>query len=133
MGPFYASHGIVTIIIGTNSPFDFPEERAAALLDALETMRQENTRSTSPLENQLDVDKFAISGWSMGGGGAQRAAVLDNTIKSVVALCPWLPSPSLDHDSPVLIFSGENDPTAPPAQHADLHYAATPNTTIKFF
>ncbi|SRX76425.1 T9SS type A sorting domain-containing protein [Aequorivita antarctica] len=130
-GPFYASHGIVTIIIGTNSLFDFPEERAVALIDALETMRQENTRSSSPLENQLDVDKFAVSGWSMGGGGAQRAAVLDNTIKGVVALCPWLPNPSLNHDSPVLIFSGENDPTAPPAQHADLHYAATPETTNK--
>ncbi|SRX55697.1 T9SS type A sorting domain-containing protein [Aequorivita sp. CIP111184] len=130
-GPFYASHGIVTIIIGTNSLFDFPEERAVALIDALETMRQENTRSSSPLENQLDVDKFAVSGWSMGGGGAQRAAVLDNTIKGVVALCPWLPNASLNHDSPVLIFSGENDPTAPPAQHADLHYAATPNTTNK--
>ncbi len=130
-GPFYASHGIVTIIIGTNSLFDFPEERAVALIDALETMRQENTRITSPLENSLDVDKFAVSGWSMGGGGAQRAAVLDNTIKGVVALCPWLPNPSLNHDSPVLIFSGQNDPTAPPAQHADLHYAATPNTTNK--
>jgi len=34
-GPFYASHGIVTIIIGTNSLFDFPEARAEALLDAL--------------------------------------------------------------------------------------------------
>ncbi len=130
-GPFYASHGIVAIIIGTNSVFDFPEARAIALLDALETMRQENIRNTSPLENQLDVDKFAVSGWSMGGGGAQRAAVLDNTIKGVVALCPWLTNPSLNHDSPVLIFSGQNDTTAPPAQHADLHYNATPNTTDK--
>lgn len=130
-GPFYASHGIVTIIIGTNSIFDVPETRAIALIDALETMRQENTRTSSPLENQLDVNKFAVSGWSMGGGGAQRAAVLDNSIKGVVALCPWLPNASLNHDSPVLIFSGENDPTAPPAQHADLHYAATPNTTNK--
>ncbi len=130
-GPFYASHGIVTIIIGTNSLFDLPEIRAVALLDALETMRQENTRITSPLENKLDVDKFAVSGWSMGGGGAQRAAVLDNSIKGVVALCPWLPNPSLNHDSPVLIFSGQNDPTAPPAQHADIHYNVTPNTTDK--
>ncbi|WP_026449751.1 T9SS type A sorting domain-containing protein [Aequorivita capsosiphonis] len=130
-GPFYASHGIATIIIGTNSIFDFPEARAYALIDALETMRQENARSTSPLENKLDVDKFAVSGWSMGGGGAQRAAVLDNSIKGVVALCPWLTNPSLDHASPVLIFSGQNDPTAPPAQHADIHYNVTPNTTDK--
>ncbi len=130
-GPFYASHGIVTIIIGTNSPFDFPEARAEALLDALETMREENTRVGSPLVSQLDLDKFAVSGWSMGGGGAQRAAVLDNTIKGVVALCPFLTNPSLNHSSPVLIFSGENDPTAPPAQHAIPHYNATPNTTDK--
>lgn len=130
-GPFYASHGIVAIIIGTNSPFDFPEARAEALLDALETLRQENTRTSSPLEGGLDIDKFAVSGWSMGGGGAQRAAVLDNTIKSVVALCPWLPNPTLDHDAPVLILSGENDPTAPPAQHADIHYNVTPKTTDK--
>lgn len=130
-GPFYASHGIVTIIIGTNSPFDFPEARAEALLDALETLRSENMRATSPLEGDLDTDKFAVSGWSMGGGGAQRAAVLDNSIKSVVALCPWLPNASLSHTTPVLIFSGESDPTAPPAQHANLHYNATPNTTDK--
>lgn len=130
-GPFYASHGIVTIIIGTNSPFDFPEARAAALLDALETLREENTRIDSPLIDQLDIEKFAVSGWSMGGGGAQRAAVLDNGIKAVVALCPWLPNPSLNHTSPVLILSGEDDPTAPPAQHANPQYNATPNTTDK--
>ncbi|MAM30508.1 MAG: lipase [Flavobacteriaceae bacterium] len=130
-GPFYASHGIVTIIIGTNSPFDFPEARAAALLDALETLRQENTRETSPLEDKIDAEKFAVSGWSMGGGGAQRAAVLNNTIKGVVALCPWLPDPSLNHNSPVVIFSGQNDTTAPPAQHANPHYNATPSTTEK--
>lgn len=130
-GPFYASHGIVAIIIGTNSPFDFPEARALALSDALETIRQENIRNTSPLENKLDIEKLAVSGWSMGGGGAQRAAVLDSTVKGVVALCPWLTNPSLNHDSPVLIFSGQNDPTAPPAQHADLHYNATPGTTDK--
>lgn len=131
-GPFYASHGIVAIIIGTNSPLDFPEARAVALLDALETMRQENTRVSSPLEGALDIDNFAVSGWSMGGGGAQRAAVLDNTIKGVVALCPYLFDPNtVNHSSPVLIFSGENDPTAPPNQHATLHYENTPNTTDK--
>jgi len=130
-GPFYASHGIVTIIIGTNSIFDFPEPRALALLDALETLRQENIRALSPLEGDLDTDKFAVSGWSMGGGGAQRAAVLDNTIKGVVALCPYLNNPLLNHQSPVLIFSGEDDTVAPPTQHATNHYNVTPNTTEK--
>jgi hypothetical protein len=130
-GPFYASHGIVTIIIGTNSIFDFPEARAIALLDALETIRQENTRSSSPLEGALNLDQLAVSGWSMGGGGAQRAAVIDPTIAGVVALCPFLIDPQLDHQSPVLIFSGENDTVAQPGQHADIHYNITPETTNK--
>jgi dienelactone hydrolase len=130
-GPFYASHGIVTIIIGTNSIFDFPEGRANALLDALETIKQENSRASSPLEGALNLDQLAVSGWSMGGGGAQRAAVLDNSIAGVVALCPWLDNLQLDHESPVLIFSGEDDTVAPPSQHADLHYNATPSMTDK--
>jgi dienelactone hydrolase len=130
-GPFYASHGIVTIIIGTNSIYDFPEARAEALLDALETLREENTRNASPLLGAIDEDKFAVSGWSMGGGGAQRAAVLDNSIKGVVALCPWLPSPDLDHSSPVVIFSGQDDTVAPPGNHANIHYDNTPNSTNK--
>ena len=130
-GPFYASHGIVTIIIGTNSPIDFPEARAYALLDALETIKQENTRSASPLVGDLNLEQLAVSGWSMGGGGAQRAAVLDPTIAGVVALCPWLPNPNFDHDSAALIFSGQDDTVAPPALHADLHYEATPTSTNK--
>ena len=131
-GPFYASHGIVVINIGTNSGGDLPDARAAGLLDALETLRQENLRSGSPLEGSIDDNKFAVSGWSMGGGGAQRAAVLDPSIKAVVALCPWLDfTANLNHSAPVLIFSGQFDTVAPPALHADLHYANTPNQTQK--
>lgn len=130
-GPFYASHGIVTIIIGTNSIYDYPESRAIALLDALETIKQENSRIFSPLNKALNLNQLAVSGWSMGGGGAQRAAVLDDTIAGVIALCPWLPNPEIDHQSPLLIFSGQNDTVAPPEQHADIHYNKTPNTTNK--
>lgn len=130
-GPFYASHGIVAIIIGTNSLFDLPEGRAVALLDALETIRQENIRVSSPLNGALNLDQLAVSGWSMGGGGAQRAAVLDNTISGVVAMCPFLDNPELSHNSPVLIFSGEADTVARPSEHADIHYSETPNTTDK--
>lgn len=133
-GPFLASHGIVSIIIDTNSPFDLPDDRADGLIDALETMRQENTRTASPLFGLIDTNRFAVMGWSMGGGGAQLAAVIDPSIKAVVALCPWLSSPNssdLNHPVPVLILSGENDPTAPPNTHADVHYNLTPNTTDK--
>ena len=133
-GPFLASHGIVAIIFDTNSLFDFPEARANALLDALETLRHENTRSDSPLRGLIDENRFGVIGWSMGGGGAQLAAVLDPSLKAVIALCPWLSSPdsnTLNHSVPVLIFSGEEDPTAPPDVHADVHYDLTPESTDK--
>ena len=133
-GPFLASHGIVTIIFDTNSILDQPPARADALLDALETLRQENTRIDSPLFGNLDTDRFGVMGWSMGGGGAQLAASLDPSLKVVIALCPWLNSPNsndLNHSVPVLILSGQSDTTAPPNQHADVHYDLTPTTTDK--
>jgi dienelactone hydrolase len=135
-GPFLASHGIVAMTIGTNSLFDYPEDRKNALLDALVTLEEENTRVGSPLLGNIDVNKFAVGGWSMGGGGAQLAAAEDNSIKAVMALCPWLETGltaanDLDHPVPVLIFSAEYDAIAPHADHADVHYAYTPQTTSK--
>ncbi|MBK9419890.1 MAG: T9SS type A sorting domain-containing protein [Flavobacteriales bacterium] len=134
-GPFLASHGIVTMTIGTNSLFADPYDRRDALLDAIVTITEENTRSGSPLFGSLDLDKIAVGGWSMGGGGAQLAATADPTLKAVMALCPWLDTQTtaadLDHPVPVLIFSAENDVIAPPAAHADIHYDLTPETTSK--
>lgn len=137
-GPFFASHGIVTMTIGTNSIFDQPEDRKDALLDALITIKDENTRVNSPLYNSIDTNRFALGGWSMGGGGAQLAAVEDtsSSIKAIVAMCPWLntltlSSSDLDHDSPVLIFSGQIDVISPPGVHANVHYNFTPENTDK--
>ena len=135
-GPFFASHGIVTMTIGTNSLFDDPILRGEALLDAITTIMHENLRTNSPLFGKLDTNRIAVGGWSMGGGGAQLAAAADSTIEAVVALTPWLNSnqlsPSdLNHSVPLLIFSGELDPTAPPSIHANIHYDYTPETTNK--
>lgn len=131
-GPYFASHGIIAMTIGTNSIFDFPDARAAGLLDAIETLRQENIRTASPLVGEIDTERFAVSGWSMGGGGSQIAAVNDPSLKAVVALCPWLDSGTdLNHDVPVLILSGQSDPTAPPSSHANVQYNNTPETTDK--
>ena len=133
-GPFLASHGIVTMTIGTNSVFEQPISRKDALLDAIVSLSEENTRTGSPLIGNLDSDRIAVGGWSMGGGGAQLAAVSDPNIKAIVALCPWLDSPtpsSLNHSAHLLIFSAEQDAIAPPASHADIHYDYTPETTNK--
>ena len=137
-GPFFASHGIVTMTIGTNSIFDQPEDRKDALLDALVTIKDENTRVSSPLYNSIDTNRCALGGWSMGGGGAQLAAVEDNSssIKAIIAMCPWLntltlSSSDLNHDSPVLILSGQIDAISPPDLHANVHYNYTPQSTDK--
>ena len=135
-GPFLASHGIVTITIGTNSLFDDPIARKDALLDAIVSLMQENTRANSPLFGDLDINKVAVGGWSMGGGGAQLAAASDTTLKAVMALCPYLNTPqknaaSLNHPVPVLIFSGQSDGIAPPVSQADIHYNVTSQTTDK--
>lgn len=133
---YLASRGFLCMTIGTNSPYDFPEARANALIDAMETLRQENTRTLSPLYQKVDTHNIAVGGWSMGGGGAQLAAKIDPTIKAVLAFAPWLlestlSTSSLNHNSPVLIISGQLDQIAPTNRHADMHYNYTPNTTNK--
>lgn len=133
---YLAARGFVCMTIGTNSLYDSPALRAKALIDAMETIRQENNRATSPLYQKIDTGKIAVGGWSMGGGGAQLAAKLDTRIKAVFAIAPWLYPTTLtvsdlNHNSPVLIISGQNDPTAAPANHANVHYNYTPNTTKK--
>ena len=130
-GPFYASHGIVAMTIGTNSSRDRPKARSLALLDAITSLRAENKRAGSPLRGRLDVTRFAVSGWSMGGGGAQLAAVGMPQLKAVVALCPWKPNAKFSHSVPVLIFGGSKDNLAPVSKNASPHYKNTPHNTPK--
>lgn len=133
---FFASRGYVCMTIGTNSLIDLPDIRAKALIDAMQTIREENLRSASPLFSKLDTNNIAVGGWSMGGGGAQLAAVLEPRVKLVFAITPWLEVAKVNpayllHSKPILILSGEIDPTAPPASYANIHYANTPGTTNK--
>lgn len=133
---YLAARGFLSITIGTNTLYDNPNLRAAALIDGMETIRKENKRKSSPLYGKIDTKNIAVGGWSMGGGGAQLAAKMDSRIKVVLAFAPWLGKDTslpldLKHASPVLIISGQNDPTAPPALHSDLHYQNTPNSTNK--
>ncbi|MDB0027197.1 T9SS type A sorting domain-containing protein [Flavobacteriales bacterium] len=135
-GSFLASHGIVCMTIGTNSIWDEVIDRKIALKDALISLKDENSRTNSPLFNSLDTNLIALGGWSMGGGGAQLVAAEDPSIKAILAFCPWIDpsvvSPSmLNHSSPILIFSGQIDVVAPPVTHADIQYNYTPSSTKK--
>src|SRR5690606_22876002 len=87
--PFLASHGMAAILIDTNWLTDDPDARKAALLDALVSLKGENTRAGSPLQGKLDTSRAAVVGWSMGGGGALLAAAEDPSLKAAVGICPW--------------------------------------------
>jgi len=135
-GPFLASHGIVCMTIGTNNLFDEVIDRKEALQDALISLKAEHIRVGSILFNRLDTNLIALGGWSMGGGGAQLLAAEDPNIKAILAFCPWIDptvvSPALlNHNTPILFFSGQIDVVAPPSTHADIQYNYTPSSTNK--
>jgi hypothetical protein len=122
--------------IGTNLLGDNPTLRAKALIDGMETIRKENSRTTSPLFGRIDTNNIGVGGWSMGGGGAQLSAKMDTRVKVVLAIAPWLGRDinflsDLNHSAPVIIISGQDDAIAPTGLHSDLHYTSTPTSTNK--
>lgn len=85
-GPLLASHGIVTMIIDTNAPLDQVPLRRDALIDALASLKAENTRAGSPLMGRLSADRYGLGGWSMGGGGTWMASALMPELKTGMSL-----------------------------------------------
>ena len=132
-GPYLASYGIVTMFVNVNNIFHTHEYRSAALLDGLTTIREENFRDESPLFSSLNLEKLAVGGYSMGGGGAQLAAQVDTSINAVVALSAHLnnSSSSLLNQTPILFISGELDVIAPNNIHTNIFYNNTPDTVDK--
>ena len=149
-GSYYASYGFIAMTIGINDYFnDDMSDLAYSLLDAIEVLKQENNRLESPILNKVDIDNFATSGWSIGGGSAQYAATIDSSLKAVIALNPGLAiqdyencdnpaydyyclvAEHLNHISPVLIISSEGDTENPTDIDAAIHYNYTPESTTK--
>ena len=148
----FASHGFIAVTIDYNDPNnDSHQQRAEAMVDLFETIRQENTRAESPVFNQLDTNKFAAAGYSLSGGVVQIAAMLDSTLDAVIALnptiifedcevcadfnyCICLVPEFLDHNIPTLIIAGENEINELPDYAGLLGpdiYENTPETTAK--
>jgi dienelactone hydrolase len=85
-GPFLASNGIVVMTIDTNTTGDSVDIRQGALLDALSSLKGEQTRMGSPLNGKLDMMRFGLGGWSMGGGGTWLNANSHPELKSAMTL-----------------------------------------------
>ena len=94
LGPFLASHRIVTMTIGTNCRGD-RRRIAPPHCSTRCTLEEEAAREGSPLFGRIDVDRIGVGGWSMGGGGARRRGRPDLDV--VLALCPWKLGHSFDH------------------------------------
>jgi hypothetical protein len=109
-GPFYASWGIVTMIIHTGSG-DQPNQRGSKLTAGIAAFKAENMKSGSPLAGKLS-GRYGTSGFSMGGGGTSYSSAADKTLKSSVALMPWQPV-KRGIEVPTLIVCGTGDGLAP--------------------
>lgn len=81
---FYASHGIVTVIVSTGAA-DQPAARAAKMLAAIAELEAENADTTSPLFGNLS-GRYGTSGYSLGGGATTLASASDPTLRTSVGL-----------------------------------------------
>ena len=154
---FYASHGFLSMIIGPIDEInDSHYQRAEGLIDAIETIKQENDRNGSPVFGLIDTNKFIVSGYSMGGGASQIALTfedssIDEFIVGAISLnptiliedcdicasydyCICLVPEFLNHMIPTFIIAGENEINELPDYDGLLGqdiYENTPETTLK--
>ena len=159
---FFASHGFIAMRIGPNDEInDSHQQRGEGLIDAIESIRQENSRPSSPLYEIIDMDSFSVSGYSMGGGASHNAAMIAQEngydfIKAVISFnptvlfedCNYCPGSDYDgvtyciclvpelieHYIPSLIFAGEvelNELTAYEGMLGQDIYDNMPSSTDK--
>jgi dienelactone hydrolase len=129
-GEFLASHGIVSLVIDTNSTSDQPDVRSLALLDAVESLKKENMREGSAIKGQLDTMRIGLMGWSMGGGGTWISSDGHPELKVAVSLCGWIAQGVGSMTSvPSLQLAVVDDELA--AGMSQPVYAAIPDSTPK--
>ena len=125
-----ASYGFIAATIDFNDPINESHyQRGLAMLDLVETVKQENSRSSSPVFGLMDTSKIALIGSSMSGGAIIEAAISDSLeiLDAIISLNPTVifedcglcagsayciclvPEFLQEQDTPILIISGENE------------------------
>lgn len=128
-GPRLASHGFVTITIGTNSTQDGTAARATQQLAALRHVVQLSNATGNPISGRVDGTRLGVMGWSL-GGGASLINARDNApnVKASVPLAPIATSGMASALVPVLILACQNDATVPVNSNAlEAYNAMTSN------
>ncbi|WP_239675133.1 alpha/beta hydrolase family protein [Natronosporangium hydrolyticum] len=129
LGPFLASHGFVVIGINTNSRFDQPGSRSTQLLNALDYLVDQSSE-----RHRVDPDRLAVSGHSMGGGGAVQATRTRTSLLASVPLTPWhLSSLWGGVQTPTMVIGGQRDAVAPVRSHSIPIYEAIPGSSQKAY
>jgi hypothetical protein len=64
-GPWFASHGIISVLMNTTTAMDFPDSRATQQWSVVTRLRNNPTNREG---TQLDPNRIGVMGWSMGGG-----------------------------------------------------------------
>jgi dienelactone hydrolase len=117
-GPRLASQGFVVMTIETTTGFDLPEARAAQLLSALDHVTKD-----AAVKERVDGSRMALMGWSMGGGGALRAAQRTPSLKAIIPLAPWDLGVNFGSITvPTFIMGADNDFIAAPGMHSRPFY-----------
>lgn len=127
-GDFYASHGIVAMIIETTGG-DQPRTRGTKLLAGIDGFKAENENPSSPLAGKL-AGRYGTSGFSMGGGGTTYASSSNSELLSSVAIMPWGPT-SNGITVPTLVTCGSSDGIASCNSHGTPLYNGLPSSTPK--
>ena len=123
-GNHLASHGFAVITLDTNELRDDPALRATALMAGVAMLRGENSRQGSAIRGKIYLDRIAIMGHSMGGGGTLLAAnEHSGELAAAIPFTPWLPDADFSAVTiPTLVIAGESDRIASVADHAWPHY-----------
>jgi hypothetical protein len=123
-GARIASQGFVVMIIDTNTPLDFPEQRGAQANAALRYLS-----SNSTVANRVDASRQAVMGWSMGGGGTLDAAASNPNIRAIIPLAAWsLNTRRPGLRVPALVISCAADIVAPTASMSNPIYSSIGST-----
>lgn len=116
-GPFFASHGIVLVTMDTSTTLDSVDQRASQQKRVLDALKNENTRSASPLRGKLNTARLGAVGWSMGGGATWINSAEYSGLKTAMSLAGHnltavdIDSKGYNTKVPTLLFNGALDLT----------------------
>jgi dienelactone hydrolase len=127
-----ASHGFVVAVMETSTILDFPGGRASQAQSVVRHLS--GSGAPAAVRERLDTTRWAIGGWSMGGGGALSAGVSNNPqLQAVVGWEPWNIASYGSMKVPALIVGASNDFVASPAAMAEPFYNSIPAQVEKYY